>query len=631
MINPQTDMFETPKVLARLHPLEIKRNIFIAGHRLEFLRNPKTEPWKIALATSDGSVFPETSTALSLKDAEQFFSFFGWERMIPMLEKQHAMNRKTLNHPGGTEQSAIMQIIAIDMGTYYRDNRLVEGDYLELQAAGNPKTLYTVRPVYARDIPDDDRRTWISDLDAAVALAAEHLGHPAAPDEFIRTLFKLAPERVRCRPAGSFSEYYNKSTHLAVEMHRNKTWMWPDKDGLLRFFAAQDEAAEEADGSSVREDFAEMLDDMGISLSPTEIEAFIDDSLDKGLSLEDALGRCFAGLETGIYSDEEFDNLLALASEYARETEQERAGRVLTKQAAMLRSSILDVYTPFLLWMRSLGDKIASPEQIMTEDFIQLSATIGSMCEILESLQLGQVSDSAEIEDLQAHINTLKIASTAMMQEIEYNILNARSKKRQARTGSLAAVRTVIRPPAEKIYTFRIELEGIEPVVFRTIEIPGNRTLGDVHSIIQNAFGWENAHLHVWEFRGTRYAEPSDENWEPVADEDSVCLDDLGLRKRSSLSYEYDFGDSWMHRMTVLDTRKASPKDPDTPFCLEAARACPPEDSGGVPGFMDILELLNKPAGKRTPYDNEILDWLPDDYDPAHCDVDEINDRLAQN
>ncbi|MSU51408.1 MAG: hypothetical protein EXS37_20360 [Opitutus sp.] len=55
--------------------------------------------------------------------------------------------------------------------------------------------------------------------------------------------------------------------------------------------------------------------------------------------------------------------------------------------------------------------------------------------------------------------------------------------------------------------------------------------------------------------------------------------------------YEYDFGDSWAHEVTV---EKILPHAAVSSFahCLDGARACPPEDCGGVCGYQGLLKIL---------------------------------------
>ena len=72
-----------------------------------------------------------------------------------------------------------------------------------------------------------------------------------------------------------------------------------------------------------------------------------------------------------------------------------------------------------------------------------------------------------------------------------------------------------------------------------------------------------------------------------------------------SFEYHYDFGDSWVH--DVLFEGCPAPQPGVTyPQCLEGARACPPEDVGGVFGYAEYLEAMADPSHERH---KEMRDW----------------------
>ena len=84
-------------------------------------------------------------------------------------------------------------------------------------------------------------------------------------------------------------------------------------------------------------------------------------------------------------------------------------------------------------------------------------------------------------------------------------------------------------------------------------------------------------------------------------------------------SYEYDFGDCWEHTV-VLEKILAAESGETYPRCIAGKRACPPEDSGGIPGYEEKLEILKHPGSK---YYKEIRDWMGD-FDPEHFDPNEV-------
>lgn len=97
-------------------------------------------------------------------------------------------------------------------------------------------------------------------------------------------------------------------------------------------------------------------------------------------------------------------------------------------------------------------------------------------------------------------------------------------------------------------------------------------------------------------------------------------------RKGQKLLYEYDFGDGWEHEVIL---EKFLPIDPAAkyPVCLAGARACPPEDCGGFPGYADIMAALKAP--EKTDGRKELLEWVGGGYNPERFDLGAVNRRLT--
>ena len=95
--------------------------------------------------------------------------------------------------------------------------------------------------------------------------------------------------------------------------------------------------------------------------------------------------------------------------------------------------------------------------------------------------------------------------------------------------------------------------------------------------------------------------------------------------------YEYDFGDSWLHRLELVTRRPRNEDDPPARL-LAGGRRGPLEDSGGFLGYEEILDLLAAPA---HPDHVEVSEWVADvtgtdePYDPDLLDVDAVNGALA--
>lgn len=65
------------------------------------------------------------------------------------------------------------------------------------------------------------------------------------------------------------------------------------------------------------------------------------------------------------------------------------------------------------------------------------------------------------------------------------------------------------------------------------------------------------------------------------------------------LVYEYDFGDSWTHRIKVEKILKQGPSTEGAVQGIDGARACLPEGYGDIWGYREMLEALSNPKHKE--------------------------------
>ena len=179
-----------------------------------------------------------------------------------------------------------------------------------------------------------------------------------------------------------------------------------------------------------------------------------------------------------------------------------------------------------------------------------------------------------------------------------------------------------------RIYQLTIMLPHIEPPIWRQVEVSGDMTFHDLHDAIQIAMGWEDCHLWMFDVGGAEVS-PSSEQFDfpgrpRPRSADSTTLDDLLEGRRLKFRYEYDMGDSWIHEIKV---EKVFAPEPGVqyPRCTGGARAGPPEDCGGFPGYMNILEAIGNP---RHPEREEMLEWIGGEWDAEAFDIDAVNAML---
>lgn len=176
------------------------------------------------------------------------------------------------------------------------------------------------------------------------------------------------------------------------------------------------------------------------------------------------------------------------------------------------------------------------------------------------------------------------------------------------------------------IYTLRIELQDVEPLVWRRVQVPANITLPKLHRVIQAAMGWTNSHLHSFRVGEHDYAQPDELEELDFIDEKGVKLDSLIGDSIDAFSYQYDFGDSWHHQIIVESKGKGKPGW-SYPLCIGGQRACPPEDVGGASGYQEFAEALRDPHHAEH---ESYLTWVGGFFDPEGFDGNAVNDRLRQ-
>jgi hypothetical protein len=179
-------------------------------------------------------------------------------------------------------------------------------------------------------------------------------------------------------------------------------------------------------------------------------------------------------------------------------------------------------------------------------------------------------------------------------------------------------------------YRLKIVLVGTRPPIWRRLLVPASLSLRDLHRVIQVAMGWDSvhydSHLHELRIAGTRYADPAhglEGFGARAADEGAASLAKVA-KEKDRFSYLYDFGDSWDHRVVV---EKVSSSSAMSPVCLGGARACPPEDCGGLWGYDDLFEVLSDPTDPRHA---ELSERAGELADPDVFALDEVNRLLDQ-
>ncbi|ONI79558.1 hypothetical protein ALI144C_26115 [Actinosynnema sp. ALI-1.44] len=180
---------------------------------------------------------------------------------------------------------------------------------------------------------------------------------------------------------------------------------------------------------------------------------------------------------------------------------------------------------------------------------------------------------------------------------------------------------------AKTAHRVKVTLRGAKPPIWRRVEVPSGMSLAALHAVVQDAFGWLDSHMWVFETPLGHYGVPHP--GVDFHDAGRVTLQDVAPTPGDRLRYTYDFGDNWEHDIVVEDISPVA-ADVRYPRCLTGRRACPPEDCGGIWGYTALQEILADPEHEDH---KRSLEWLDldsaDDFDPARFDLAEVNRRLS--
>lgn len=177
-------------------------------------------------------------------------------------------------------------------------------------------------------------------------------------------------------------------------------------------------------------------------------------------------------------------------------------------------------------------------------------------------------------------------------------------------------------PAFGDVFELRVTLRGVKPAIWRSLRVPGELTLGELHPVLQTAFGWNDSHLHDFTVGEVRFGMTDVDDEFFSVDEHAAPLGAVATTD-STFLYRYDFGDDWEHEVKVENVEE---NGDDALLCTGGERACPPEDCGGPPGYASLLKVLANPS---HPDFADTKRWVGRGFDAEKFSVTAVNKKLA--
>lgn len=146
----------------------------------------------------------------------------------------------------------------------------------------------------------------------------------------------------------------------------------------------------------------------------------------------------------------------------------------------------------------------------------------------------------------------------------------------------------------------------------RRLIVPADMKIAQLHKVLQYVFDWKNYHLYDFTIIEEKSKKavvrmvPTEEDLE--YDESAVLMEGHTLAEffpeYKQILYTYDMGDNWKHIIQLV--RVIEEHDGELPYLLEASGQTPPEDVGGVGGFVSFREIMLNP---EHPEYAEMKEW----------------------
>lgn len=163
-------------------------------------------------------------------------------------------------------------------------------------------------------------------------------------------------------------------------------------------------------------------------------------------------------------------------------------------------------------------------------------------------------------------------------------------------------------------FQFKIQIKGIsKPPVWRRVLVPAGFSFDRFHQVIQAAFPWTDTHLYSFSRNGYDawpcIQLPNEDEFGESKNSQTTPLTDIFHSEGDGFMYTYDFGDDWLH---VITLEKVLPEDSKHAALIAGKGKCPPEDCGGVWGYQNFLNGFD-PFSDNIDFEDS-AGWDPKDF-----------------
>ena len=178
------------------------------------------------------------------------------------------------------------------------------------------------------------------------------------------------------------------------------------------------------------------------------------------------------------------------------------------------------------------------------------------------------------------------------------------------------------------LYAFKVALRGVTPMIWRRLQVCGNTSLADLHSIIQIAVGWDDNYLHRFHIYGEDYGISYVGGLYFSHNVHQVFIDDFGFDAGDRFTYTYNFFAHWLCDIRVEAITQSSSL---TPKCTGSSGRQGDSRYYKIDEIMALIDVVDAiiHSEKTTPV-SEIRPII-DHYEAIRFHLRSINRQLTEH
>ncbi|MCL2380469.1 MAG: plasmid pRiA4b ORF-3 family protein [Treponema sp.] len=584
--------------------LELVNGILVPGHRCVPFANPGLLPQEYSFFWQ-GSQVPFTTTEGAPEEFYPFYSVYGEEYAPQYVARDNDKNEAAFNSDPYDEPPEV-SVKTLDMRNIYREASFVPGDRFTVRTLDWKKGHFELGKSGKDDWNPADLAAWLEAAEEGFELSFNVLGPASCTEEQLAYAYWYAPPRMREIPAYSLEEFlYKRTEKVETVPYGIETRFWhagreiPDHKGLDTGNAAR------PDKTPVEE----ILHRLKIPASEFIVQSYVRDSLYREGGETPLIVERIA--PASIELDNRSRKLLACYVESVLEDFRDFYSPFADKAMGPIRTRAGELHTAVIDLASRLGKGDIDPSWLPRHTFIILSQIQNHTAYALEDMNTDESPPDTELDALDGSLDGM----IETYEDIKELIDEALDKFRR---NKLTIIRAGNNSGAVSERLIQLTIGGID--VWRRLVFAESRTLGELHWIIQAAFGWRGS--QGFKFSAENIPEKSERNLFSGGIDLNTSIKELEGQNVFGLIYEY--GTIWNVRIMILSRHESPAQKPVR--CVAGAGAAPPEYINGPLKFKRAVSALESGNDMERLGARKELGM---EFSPGEFDMDACNRNLA--